>query len=96
MDGPGICVENGGPRASRVLPPGKEAGSVMASIRQDPSHRPGPAGRVWAAGSDRGAGAVGTTLSVIVPAKNEAASLPQLIDEIAWALHRCAIAIRVG
>lgn len=59
----------------------------MASIRQDPSHRPGPSGRVRAAGSDRGAGAVGTTLSVVVPAKNEAASLPQLVDEIARALR---------
>ena len=59
----------------------------MASIRQDPSHRPGPAGWARAAGSDGGTGAAGATLSVVVPAKNEAASLPQLVDEIARALR---------
>ena len=61
----------------------------MSAMRQDPSHRPGPAGwsRVRAAGEgDRSGGAAGV-LSVVVPAKNEAASLPQLVDEIAEALR---------
>jgi dolichol-phosphate mannosyltransferase len=54
----------------------------MSSMRQDPSHRVpagptrGTAGRV-----------VGGLLSVVVPAKNEAASLPQLVEEIARALR---------
>lgn len=52
----------------------------MTSMRQDPSHRPGPSGR------GRGE-APGATLSVVVPAKNESASLPQLVDEIVRALR---------
>jgi dolichol-phosphate mannosyltransferase len=60
----------------------------MSAMRQDPSHRSGPAGwsRVRAAGEspERERGGV---LSVVVPAKNEAASLPQLVAEIAGALR---------
>jgi dolichol-phosphate mannosyltransferase len=60
----------------------------MSAMRQDPSHRSGPAGwsRVRAAGEGPGREA-GSLLSVVVPAKNEAASLPQLVDEIAEALR---------
>jgi glycosyltransferase involved in cell wall biosynthesis len=67
---------------------GGQGGHSMSAMRQDPSHRSGLAGwpRVRAAGEgpERGAGSV---LSVVVPAKNEAASLPQLVDEIAEALR---------
>src|SRR4051812_9765209 len=60
----------------------------MSAMRQDPSHRPGPAGwtraRPAVEGPEPGARNV---LSVVVPAKNEAASLPQLVDEIAEALR---------
>jgi dolichol-phosphate mannosyltransferase len=52
----------------------------MSAMRQDPSQRPGPVGRTRAR-------AAGPFLSVVVPAKNEAASLPQLVDEIAQALR---------
>jgi glycosyltransferase involved in cell wall biosynthesis len=67
---------------------GGQGGHSMSAMRQDPSHRSGLAGwsRVRAAGEgpEREAGGV---LSVVVPAKNEAASLPQLVDEIAEALR---------
>src|SRR5947199_9792948 len=62
----------------------------MSAMRQDPSHRPGPAGwsRVRASGEGPGRDReAGTWLSVVVPAKNEAASLPQLVDEIVQALR---------
>ncbi|MHC5543659.1 glycosyltransferase family 2 protein, partial [Singulisphaera rosea] len=62
----------------------------MSSMRQDPSHRPGPVGRsrVHTPGDFSKSGPEGqNTLSVIVPAKNESASLPQLVDEIAQALR---------
>src|SRR5437764_10491661 len=67
---------------------GKEA-PLMSSMRHDPSHRPGPIGRSRAQApeenpSSRPAAGV---LSVVVPAKNESASLPQLVDEIAQALR---------
>jgi glycosyltransferase involved in cell wall biosynthesis len=64
---------------------GKEA-VVMSSMRQDPSHRPGPSGRIrnHAPGEAVREGGV---LSIVVPAKNEAASLPQLVDEIARAVR---------
>jgi glycosyltransferase involved in cell wall biosynthesis len=55
----------------------------MSSMRQDPSQRPGPMGkpRIGAPGS------AGEFLSVVVPAKNEAAGLPQLVAEITQALR---------
>lgn len=60
----------------------------MPTVRQDPSQRPGPTARLrlaCAAGpSERVSGGA---LSVVVPAKNEAASLPQLVAEIARALR---------
>jgi glycosyltransferase involved in cell wall biosynthesis len=60
----------------------------MSAMRQDPSQRPGPAGwsrlRTAVAGQEREPGSL---LSIVVPAKNEAASLPQLVDEIAEALR---------
>ncbi|MDR3633195.1 MAG: glycosyltransferase family 2 protein [Isosphaeraceae bacterium] len=60
----------------------------MPTVRQDPSQRPGPKGwpRVATAG-ERLSPEVAGALSVVVPAKNEAASLPQLVDEIARALR---------
>jgi dolichol-phosphate mannosyltransferase len=58
----------------------------MSSMRQDPSHRPGPAGRVRNH-SPGEAVREGGVLSIVVPAKNEAASLPQLVDEIARAVR---------
>ena len=52
----------------------------MSTVRHDPPHRPqGP--------SERAGPARSTVLSVIVPAKDEAASLPQLVDEIAGSLR---------
>ena len=60
----------------------------MSAMRQDPSHGSGPAvwSRVRTAGDQPGREA-GSLLSVVVPAKNEAASLPQLVAEIAGALR---------
>jgi glycosyltransferase involved in cell wall biosynthesis len=60
----------------------------MSTMRQDRSHRSGPAGwlRIRASG-EQVEGAGGDLLSVVVPAKNEAASLPQLVAEIARALR---------
>jgi glycosyltransferase involved in cell wall biosynthesis len=49
----------------------------MSAMRQDPSHRPASG----SSGPRRG------TLSIIVPAKNEAASLPQLVEETAQAFR---------
>jgi glycosyltransferase involved in cell wall biosynthesis len=59
----------------------------MSAMRQDRSHRSGPAGwfRLRTAGDQ--AERVARLLSVVVPAKNEAASLPQLVDEITGALR---------
>lgn len=66
---------------------GKEA-SGMPTVRQDPSQRPGPMGWSRAAtAEDRSEPGRGTALSVVVPAKNESASLPQLVEEIARALR---------
>src|SRR4051812_47264369 len=69
----------------------------MSAMRQDPSHRSGPAGfsriRASSEGVER---EVGGELSVIVPAKNEAASLPQLVAEIAEALRPLCGAKGVG
>lgn len=60
----------------------------MSSMRQDPSHRPGPVGRTRVPSSGEGSRREsGALLSVVVPAKNEAASLPQLVEEIARALR---------
>lgn len=58
----------------------------MLSMRKDPSHGTGPpAGSRW---SIREPGRTGEgRLSVIVPAKDEAASLPQLVKEIVRALR---------
>ena len=51
----------------------------MSAVRHDPPHRPrGP--------SERAGPARSKIVSVIVPAKDEAASLPQLVEEIAGAL----------
>jgi dolichol-phosphate mannosyltransferase len=69
----------------------------MSSPRYDPSQRQGPMGRwnrpVWEQRA-ASAGVEGETeegarsfLSVVVPSKNEAASLPQLVDEIAGSLR---------
>jgi dolichol-phosphate mannosyltransferase len=75
----------------------------LSTLRYDPAHRPGPMGmghsnrpvppeppdragsgpeRPWESHPE-----ATSSLSVVVPAKNEAASLPQLIDEIARALR---------
>ena len=54
----------------------------MTSMRQDPSHRPMSFG---VSGFDTVL--PGPSLSVVVPAKNEAASLPQLVGEIVRALR---------
>jgi dolichol-phosphate mannosyltransferase len=63
----------------------------MSSLRHDPSHRPGPSGRTRAPSPAEGAApgtrSIAGVLSVVVPAKNESASLPQLVDEIAQALR---------
>ncbi|SIO56628.1 Glycosyltransferase involved in cell wall bisynthesis [Singulisphaera sp. GP187] len=60
----------------------------MSSMRQDPSHRPGPVGRTRGPSSGEGSRReCGAWLSVVVPAKNEAAGLPQLVEEIARALR---------
>ena len=59
----------------------------MGLTRQDPSQRPGPrhGSNARVSGTERG-GVTGSvrhgTLSILVPAKNEAASLPQLVGEI--------------
>ncbi len=75
----------------------------MSTLRYDPAHRPGPArtgrprrrtagnwpspaegdaGKAWGMGCEPR-----SLLSVVVPARNEAAGLPQLIDEVARALR---------
>lgn len=64
----------------------------MSSTRHDPSQRSGPMGWPRAQGSGEDAGLAGEAagagvLSVVVPAKNEASSLPQLVGEIASALR---------
>jgi dolichol-phosphate mannosyltransferase len=75
----------------------------MSTLRYDPAHRPGPARtgrprrrtpRDWPAPAEGDAGKAwgigrepGSLLSVVVPAKNEAAGLPQLVDEVAQALR---------
>lgn len=62
----------------------------MTSMRQDPSHGPARPGR-WRGLVSEGAGdgerPGAGVLSVVVPAKNESASLPQLVREIADALR---------
>src|SRR5262245_11640020 len=74
----------------------------MSSLRYDPAQRPGPLGIARSRRPPRGGqpdpsgrvrewkseGKTSSFLSVVVPAKNEAASLPQLIDEIARVLRR--------
>ena len=57
----------------------------MASMRPDPSHRSVPSERSRGLVADSDSVADG--LSVIVPAKDESASLPQLVAEIARALR---------
>ena len=60
----------------------------MSAMRHDPPHRSGPLERsLPGSGRRRAAVGPGAFLSVVVPAKNEAASLPQLVDEIARALR---------
>ena len=63
-----------GPRAAGKI--GQEAPRAMSSMRHDPSHRRGSAGRPPA-----------PSLSIIVPAKDESASLPQLVREIVSAFR---------
>jgi len=73
----------------------------MSTLRYDPSQRPVPLG-LWTRPSDgaetqsdrgnladqwRARDTETSFLSVVVAAKNEATSLPQLIEEIAWALR---------
>ncbi|WP_406694649.1 glycosyltransferase family 2 protein [Singulisphaera sp. Ch08] len=67
----------------------------MSSMRQDPSHRPGPVGRTRVPSSGEGPRReCGVWLSVVVPAKNEAAGLPQLVEEIARALRPlCSLSV---
>ena len=55
----------------------------MSTMRHDPSQRHRPAGQ--AAGPAANAG--GGSLSIIVPARDEAESLPQLVEEIARAFR---------
>lgn len=61
----------------------------MLSTRHDPSHRPGLVGwaRVHSANEGDDSPLRRCGLSVIVPAKNEAACLPQLVEEIVRALR---------
>ncbi|MBV8611732.1 MAG: glycosyltransferase [Singulisphaera sp.] len=60
----------------------------MSSLRQDVSHSPGPTGGSRAPAPEAPATPVAEGfLSVVVPAKDEAASLPQLVAEIAAALR---------
>ena len=60
----------------------------MSSMRQDPSHRPGPGRNVRGhAPVESAGGPEGPLLSVVVPAKNESESLPRLVEEIARALR---------
>jgi glycosyltransferase involved in cell wall biosynthesis len=63
---------------------GKEA-SAMTSMRQDGSHRPGPGG--GAGEIESGAAGRSRSLSIIVPAKNESASLPALVEEVTRAFR---------
>jgi glycosyltransferase involved in cell wall biosynthesis len=65
---------------------GKEA-VVMSFMRQDTSHRPGGRMRGHSPGEGTGTLLEGSILSIVVPAKNESASLPQLVDEIARAVR---------
>jgi glycosyltransferase involved in cell wall biosynthesis len=58
----------------------------MSSTRHDPSHRNGTASVRPLAGAQGGPGGA-TLLSIIVPAKDEAASLPGLLREIAEAFR---------
>src|SRR4051812_47823109 len=85
---PGLAGPGGS--CAPYLTAGKEA-TFMSSLRHDPSHRPGPNGRTRAPSPAEGAAPVTSSmagfLSVVVPAKNESASLPQLVDEIAQALR---------
>jgi dolichol-phosphate mannosyltransferase len=61
----------------------------MLSTRHDPPHRPSPVGRVRVHSANGGGDSPARRhgLSVVVPAKNEAACLPQLVEEIALALR---------
>ena len=59
----------------------------MSSMRRDPPHG------VRSGGRSRGVGGV---LSVVVPAKDEAASLPKLVEEIARALRPLVAGRRLG
>jgi dolichol-phosphate mannosyltransferase len=60
----------------------------MSSTRHDPSHRPGPSSWPGRQPAEQGrSGGGGPSLSVVVPAKNEAEGLPQLVEQIARALR---------
>lgn len=61
----------------------------MLSTRQDPPHRPRPVGwtRVRSPKQSLDSPHSGHMISVVVPAKNEAASLPRLVTEIADAFR---------
>src|SRR5437763_1402261 len=94
---PGLAGPGGS--CAPYLTAGKEA-TFMSSLRHDPSHRPGPSGRSRAPAPVDGiqpvANSVAGVLSVVVPAKNESASLPQLVDEIAQALRPLCVAAGEG
>ncbi|QDV32388.1 glycosyltransferase family 2 protein [Tautonia plasticadhaerens] len=58
----------------------------MSTMRSDPSHRPGGSSHLPSReGGSTAPGGIG--LSIIVPARNEAESLPRLIEEIALAFR---------
>ena len=61
----------------------------MLSMRHDPPHRLGPVGwsRVRSPRHGDDLAPAGHALSVVVPAKNEAASLPRLVEEIVQAFR---------
>ncbi len=57
---------------------------MTTTTRPDPAHRPSPAAGGGRRGADGGAERV---LSIVIPAKNEAASLPRLVEETAAAFR---------
>ena len=60
----------------------------MTAMRHDSSHRPGPNGRGLLTNvKDLTSGSTEGFLSIVVPAKNESASLPQLVEEVAKAFR---------
>lgn len=57
----------------------------MSTMRSDPSHRPGGSSHLQSREGGSTPGGIG--LSIIVPSRNEAEALPQLIEEIALAFR---------